>query len=258
MTVSTRLAVLTLMVGFLIEGVGEAFEFVSKQWLLSHVPHALLDIYYIGPATTVLGFLFAFMGRHEWSETHRQHVIHGHKVLGFAIVTLGTVAGAFALLVYEYPTAVVPTFLPWTLGILTAIGLGASFVSYMLICYHITSQRGKAFLGGSVAWGAVVSAWAGITVGSNFGTILAALRSDPGSLASTVNNLTFVTTVLCVSYFLLAVGYHDAYRLLLRGILPEGHVPAKKYRGPSRTSSAIGGTTAPAGGAQGSPPSASP
>ncbi len=232
MTLSTRLAVVTLMAGFLIEGVGEAFEFVSRQWLLSHLPHALLDIYYIGPATTVLGFLFAFAGRHEWSELHHRHVLHGHKVLLIAILALGGVAGTFAVLAFEYPGAVVPTFLPWVIGAATAFGLSASFLSYLLIGLHLTSQRGKVLLGGSVVWGAVVSVFVGYVVATNFGQILSDVKTNPSSVASTVSSLTFATTILFVSYFLLALGYHDAYRLLIRGILPEGHAPAKHYKLP--------------------------
>ncbi len=247
MTATTRLAVLILMVGFVVEGVGELFELVSKQWLLSHVPNALLDIYYIGPATTVIGFLFAFAGRHEWSELHHRHVLHGHKVLLVSIALLGAAAGTIGLFAYEYPSAAVPVLLPWILGAVVAVGFGGSFLSYLLIGYHITSTRGKICLGGSLGWGAFVSIVAGYFVGSHFMDILTALRAHSTSVATTVSDLTFVTTILFVSYFLLAVGFHDAYRMLLRGVLPEGHTPAKKYRGPSK----------PAPAAQPVPPSSS-
>lgn len=233
MTVSTRLAVMVLMLGFLIEGVGELFELVSNQWLLGHIPQALVDLYYIGPATTVTGFLFAFVGRHEWSELHRRHVLHGHKVLLASILLLGGVVAVVAVYAYEYPAAAVPTVLPWVLGIATAAGLGGSFFSYLLIGFHITSRRGKVCLGASVVWGAIISVFAGYLVGSHFQQILDGLRAHSTSLASTVSALTFVTTALFVSYFLLAVGFHDAYQMLRRGVLPEGHAPAKKYRGPS-------------------------
>ncbi|MDE1819402.1 MAG: hypothetical protein KGJ23_00685 [Euryarchaeota archaeon] len=232
MTLSTRLAVLVLTVGFMIEGVGEAFEFVSKQWLLAHLPNALLDIYYIGPATTVVGFLFAFAGRHEWSELHRRHVLHGHKALLIAIALLGSVATVVALLVYEFPGAAVPILLPWVMGVAVAVGLGSSFLSYLLIGFHITTQRGKACLVAALAWGVLVSVIAGYEVGANFVSLVASLRTGNLSVANSLSSLLVVTTILFVSYFLLMFAYRDAYQQLLRGILPKGHTPAKHYRGP--------------------------
>lgn len=222
MTFTTRLALLILTVGFVIEGIGEASEFLQRSFLSGQ----LIYFYYVGPSSTVIGFLCAFVGRHEWSELHRKHVLHAHRVLALAIVLLGSVIGTIFVMAVYFPTTVIPVALPWGLGIAAAVGLGSSFVSYLLIAYHLTSVRGKVFLAAALVWAAVVSALTGYFLASNLGQVITAIHKDPTSLAQALNALTFVTTILFVSYFLLTLAYHDAYRQLKKGVLPPGHTPA--------------------------------
>lgn len=228
MTVSTRAAVLVLTIGFLAEGIGEAYEFASKTWLSG----GILWLYYLGPATTGIGFILAFVGRHEWSEQHRKHVLHAHRALAAAIALLVGVGAAILFLSVNYATAALPADLPWILGALAAIGLASTFVSYLLIGYHITSRLGKAMLLLALLWAVIISLLAGYYVAANLGNIVSILHGDPLSLTHIVTALNFVTTVLFVSYFLLVIAFHDAYRQLLKGELPSGQTPAVRPSSP--------------------------
>lgn len=227
MTVSTRLALVVLTIGFLIEGVGEILEF-SHHWY--NLPGNFVYLFYAGPASTVVGFLFAFIGRHEWSELHRRHVIHAHRFLAVAIILLVSVVGAVLGIAAYAPTEFLTGGVPILLGVAAAIGLGSSFVSYMLICYHLTTTRGKVLLAGALVWAAIVSAFTGYELATNFGEIIGILHTNPLSLGEALNTLTFLTTILFVSYFLLTLAYHDAYRQLQKGVLPKGHVWAIHHK----------------------------
>jgi hypothetical protein len=224
LTATTRLALLVLTIGFLVEGVGEVLEFTQKTFALQHGD--IIYLFYAGPASTAIGFLCAFIGRHEWSELHRRHVLHAHRVLAIAVVMLIAVVGSVFVIALDFPTAIVPVALPWTLGIIAAVGLGSSFVSYLLIAYHLTSPRGKALLGGALAWAALFSAVTGYELATHFSVIITDLHQNPLAISEALNDLTFYATLLFISYFLLTLAYHDAYRQLQKGVLPKGHVPA--------------------------------
>lgn len=228
MTVSTRAAVLTLIIGFLIEGVGEAYELLNQTSIHGN----LIWLYAIGPATTFLGFLFVFFGRHEWSETHKRHVKHGHRMLLVAIIALGGAAVATLALVTSHQGSV-PSWVPWAIGAVAAFGLFSAFLSYGLIAFHITTREGQGVLIGALAWAAAVSIALGYEVAMAFPGILRTAPSAPFSVTSYIAPLSFWTTLTFVSYFLLTAGYFLAYHNLSRGVLPAGEIRAVRTRPPS-------------------------
>lgn len=211
MTRSTRIALVTLALGFLVEGATEAYQFFANGYL----SRAWAGLYYIGIGTTVVGFYLIYRGRSEWTESHRRLVTHGHRALW---VALALFCGSAAVLAITALALRVPDRAPLWAEVLVgggvALSFGNFFLGLLLIVYRLAGRIGR-YLGiAAYGWALGVAVLTGWIVAQQFLSLLTEFFTDPLALFASFAPLAFAMAPLFVTYFLLAVVYWDAYRHL--------------------------------------------
>ena len=227
MTANLRASLAVFSIGFAIEGSGEFYAWVTHSAGFSTGGILIA----LGPAFTVLGLLFLWMGRHEWNEIHHQRVKHAHRAFGLAIVSFIAAAGPLAYYTV-YAQAQPPLWVAYEFGGAVGSLLLFSFVTYFLVIYHLVGLGGRGTLLASLAWSIGVSGWAGITIGGELGTYISWARGGSLNVSALAGPLTGIFGYFFLSYFLLFAAYADAHRRVARGIVPTEAV-AKPGPGPS-------------------------
>jgi len=221
-TTSVRIAVLTVYVGFVVKGVAEAYEYFGHSWL----PGTWIDLYWLGPLTTLVGFVLVWRGRHEWEELHANRVRHGHAALATAILTLGLVVAFFVgTAVTGGSTTTLPSWTPLAIAAAITIAVGSAFLGYLFIVYQLVSGAGKVLLVLATAWALVVGLLTGLAVATAFPRLLSGAHTDLWALSSYLTPLSVSTGLLFVSYFLLVGAYHEAYRRVRSRVRPPASAP---------------------------------
>ncbi len=214
MTFSTRWALRTFLLGFLIEAATEAYQFVSTA---GSERSAWIGFYYLGLVTTGLGFYLIYRGRHEWTELHRHRLRRGHRLMGAAIgIFVASAATLAAIAYYLGPTHTggAPGWSVALVGGLVALALGNFFLSLVLVVLELLGPLGKVLAWTACAWALGVAVLTGLVVGERFGTLLHEFFTNPLGLIVGFAPLAFVLSPLCVAYALYAAAYWDALRRL--------------------------------------------
>ena len=217
MTRLNRIALLTFAAGFLVEGTTEAYQFFA----IGYLDHGWIGFYYIGLATTVLGFYLMYRGRHEWTEAHRRRFQSGHRLARAALLIFAGATVAIAVLgtVYGGPDSVgPPSALAWTVGGLVALAFGTFFLGLVTLVDQLIGRYARWASWVAFGWSLGVAVLTGWVVGNEFPALLRQFFTDPLLLVASFAPLAFVMAPLFVTYFLFTAVYLDAYRrMVLRG-----------------------------------------
>lgn len=216
MTANLRASLAIFSIGFAIEGAGEFYAWVTHSAGLAAGGVFLV----VGPIFTMVGLLFLWVGRHEWNETHRQRVRHAHGA--FFVAVLSFIAAGAPLAYYATRSnAVPPAWVAYEFGAAVGGLLLFSFVTYLLVVYHLVGVGGKGTLVAALAWSLGVSGWAGYVIGGDLATYLEWARSGSVNVAAVAGPLTGVFAYFFISYFLLFAAYADAHRRVAQGLATE-------------------------------------
>ncbi|MCI4352660.1 MAG: hypothetical protein L3K14_04650 [Thermoplasmata archaeon] len=213
MTRAIRLALATFVVGFVVEGGTETYQFFS----VGYSGQAWIGFYYIGLVTTGIGFYLMYRGRHEWTESHRRSVRRGHRFLWVALVMFLGAAGAIAglgLVERSSGTGGPPAIVVWIVGGLVAVAFGNFFLSLVVLVERLVGPVGRVISWVAFAWSLGVAVLTGFLVGNGILTLLHQFVTNPLGLIASFAPLAFVIAPLFVTYFLFAAAYSDAYRRL--------------------------------------------
>jgi hypothetical protein len=208
---SIRIALVPFMLGFLLEGATEVYQLAT---LGASGPLASV-LYYIGIATTLLGFFYFYRGQQQWKGLHRTAIEHGHRHLLIALSLFGggTVAVAVLSLV-EHATggSGVLLALGWLAGGLFALALGNFFLSLITIVRELLGRLARLVSWAAFGWSLGVAVLAGWVISVHFVEILRVFFTDPLGLVGTFAPLALALSPLFVTYFLLTAVYWEAYR----------------------------------------------
>jgi len=212
------IALETFVVGFVVEGGTEVYQFVSAGrpvWV---------GFYYVGLITTGIGFYLMYRGRHEWTEPHRHNVRRSHRLLWAALAMFIGAAAIISVLGsleggpgHGGPPAV----LIWIVGGLVALAFGNFFLGLVVLVDRLVGQVGRIISWVAFAWSLGVAVFTGLMVGNEFQKLLHQFFTNPLGLIASFAPLAFVIAPLFVAYFLFAAAYTDAYlRLRTHGARP--------------------------------------
>ena len=229
MTTNLRISLTILSVGFAIEGAGEAYSVASNGTFLPGTSLLLI----LPTAMTLVGLLFVWIGRHEWNLLHHSRVRHAHIVFGLSLLG-GIVAAAVVGLLLFYPNLGVP---PWA-SVLFGAAVGSlvlgTFVTYVVLIFHLVRAASRAALAGSLVWAVLVSAFVGRVLAGDLPTIIMLTNQRSLSVSGLIGPVSSIASFLFVSYFLLLAAYLDAHHRVAQGLRdepPATGVPAQP--GPS-------------------------
>jgi hypothetical protein len=207
MTRSTRLALATFALGFVVEAGTEAYQFFAHGYRTQAWP----GFYYVGLGTTVAGFYLIYRGRGEWTDSHRRLVKHGHRAAwaALALFAVATVLIVVAGLAFGTHSGA-PLWLEALVGGAVAVAFGNFFLGLLLIVYRLVGPLGRALALAAFVWSLGVALLTGWIVGQEYVSLLQQFVSDPLTLVASFAPLAFAMAPLFVTYFLLTGAYLDA------------------------------------------------
>jgi hypothetical protein len=229
-TTNLRLSLTILSIGFAIEGGSELYSVASGG---SFRPSPNL-LFLVPAVATLLGLLFVWIGRHEWSETHRDRVRQAHLVFGLSILA-GVVAGAVvALLAYE-PALGTPLWAEVVFGAAVGFLVLGTFVTYVYLVFHLVARPSKAVLIASMVWAFLVSTFIGEAMAVNLSSLLRLVAHRTLTLPTFLAPVDTLASYLFLSYFLLLAAYVEAHREIARGSAASAGLSVKPPRGRPRS-----------------------
>jgi len=207
-------------VGFAVEGASELYSFATPG-----ANHAGVNFLFLLPtALTVVGLLFVWVGRHEWTELHRQRTRRATAIFELSLVG-GFVAVAEVALLVAYPSVGTPGWAEVLFGAAVASLLFGTFVTYAYLVFHLVATPSKAALAAAVVWAFAVSVVITVALAADLPTVLALVDSRSFTVPSFLAPVSSLISYLFVSYFLLLAAYFEAHATVARG-LPPGAVRA--------------------------------
>jgi hypothetical protein len=218
-TARTRAALLTFAIGFLVEGATEVYQFLAGGYLA----RGWVGFYYVGLATTIIGFYLMYLGRHEWTETHRKRVRAGHRLAWAAVAIFGLATVAIAILgdLYGGPdSSGPPAALGWLVGGAVAVAFGSFFLGLVVVVEHLVGRYVRVATWVAFGWSLGVAVLTGFVVGREFPSLLRQFFTNPLLLVGSFAPLAFVIAPLFVTYFLFSAAYLDAFHTLERARRP--------------------------------------
>ncbi len=221
MTTNLRICLTVLSVGFAVEGASELYS-----WATPGADHAGLNVLFLLPtALTVVGLLFVWIGRHEWTELHRQRSRQATLIFGLSLVG-GAVAVAEVALLVAYPSIGTPLWAELLFGAAVASLLLGTFVTYAYLVFHLVRAPSQAALAAAVAWAFIVSGVITVVLAGDLPTVLGLIQSRSFTVPSFLAPVSSLISYLFISYFLLLAAYFEAHLAVARG-LPPGSVAAR-------------------------------
>jgi Na+/phosphate symporter len=220
MTVNLRLALTVFKVGFAVESASGFFALVSGAGQLPF--NGLLLI--LTPASSAVGILFLWVGRHEWNELHRSRV--GHANLAFAVSLVATVLAAAPI---AYLTAIgdptPPGWLAVEFGAAIAVVFGITFVTYALVAAHLVGRLGEIAMGAGLVWAVVLSAAIGFVLAPQLDPIVQTIAARSPAIDPIVRPITLLDALLAFSYLAFFLAFTDAHYRVALGLVPEDDAP---------------------------------
>jgi hypothetical protein len=212
MTTNLRICLSILTLGFAIEGGGELYSFVSRG-----AYHPSVSLFFILlSGVTIAGLLFLWIGRHEWNALHRSRVRRAHLTFGLSLLG-GAVGGATVAVLYEVPSLGVPLGAEVLFGASMASLILGTFVTYVILVFHLAPRMSQLALLASIAWALLISVFIGAALAANLPTVMTLLTTRTFSVPRFVGPVDTLASYLFVSYFLLLAAYLDTHRTVLRG-----------------------------------------
>lgn len=221
MTTNLRLALAIFSIGFAVDGVGDLYSFATH----GKFQPGLNLLFLLPVVTTLAGLLFVWIGRHEWSELHRDRVRQAHIVFGLSLLG-AVVAGAVVALLVLVPSLGVPLWAKIAFGASACSLILGTFVTYAYLVFHLVGRPSQAVLAGSIAWSLLISAFMGAALGAGLPTIVAIAIARRPTLPAFITPVDSLASYLFLSYFLLLGVYAEAHQKVARG-LPAGAKPGR-------------------------------
>ena len=230
MTTNLRISLTILSVGFAVEGASELYT-----WATPGVDHAgLRGLFLLPTALTLVGLVFVWVGRHEWSELHRQRTRQATLIFGLSLLG-ALVAGLEIGLLVAYPSIGTPLWAEVLFGGAVASLLLGTFVTYAYLIFHLVTLPSRAALSAAVAWAFIVSVIITFVLAGDLPTVLGLIRSRSYSVPSFLAPVDSLISYLFLSYFLLLAAYVEAHVVVARGLPPGADASAPDpSSGPSR------------------------
>ena len=211
-TTNLRVSLSILSVGFAVEGLGDAYSFVSHGQF--RPGSSLLVV--LPAVVTLAGLLFVWIGRHEWDELHRQRVRRAHHAFGASLLGALAAAAVVATL-YLLPGLGVPPAAEAVFGAAIAALVFGTFLTYVLLVFHLVGRPSRAVLVVAALWAAAIAALVGLLLAQHLPTILGLVRDRRPSVPAFVSPIDALASYLFFSYFLLFAAYVDAHRVVAAG-----------------------------------------
>lgn len=213
-----RLSLAIFSVGFLAEGLGDLYGFFRPLGAA-----ASQELLLLGPAFTVLGLVFLYVGRHEWSEVHRTRVKHAHRTF-FASLVFGALALVPVGLKALEPQAPLPAWAIFEFTLALTAALTLAFSTYLVVVFHLLRSPARAVALLALLSAGVVGLLIAQSLASQLDLIVgAALRRELPSPAQ-FGGVEALDPYFATTYFLFFAAYVDAHRRVARGL--EGEAPA--------------------------------
>jgi hypothetical protein len=210
-TTNLRLSLTILSIGFAIEGGSELYSVASKGSF-----HPSANLLFLVPAVaTLLGLLFVWVGRHEWSETHRDRVRQAHMVFGLSILA-GVVAAAVVAVLAYVPALGSPLWAEVLFGAAIGFLVLGTFFTYVYLIFHLVARPSQAVLIASIVWAFLVSTFIGEAMAVNLSSILGLVAHRTLTLPTFLAPVDTLASYLFLSYFLLLAAYVEAHRQIAR------------------------------------------
>lgn len=211
-TTSERHAIQALVVGFLLEGLTEIYQFVSAVGSASSSPAG----YYLSLATTILGFYFLWRGLHEWNRLHprspRRSSPRQFPWLGVGLLVGGFAATALLnLALGSVGAGDSPPVLAWAVGAVMVLAVGAFFLSLRTMISPCASPFGQWLGWTAFFWSLAVSTVAGLALGQVIVGLFIDFFTSWSELILDLAPFIFAIAPLFVTFLLLVVVYAGAY-----------------------------------------------
>jgi hypothetical protein len=227
MTTNLRVSLTIFSIGFAIDGGGDLYSLLSHG---SFHPGVNL-LFFLPVVMTLAGLLFVWIGRHEWSELHRDRVRQAHIVFGLSLLG-AVIAGAILALLVLRPSIGVPFWAKDLFGAAVSSLVLGTFVTYVYLVYHLVGLPSRGVLAASALWSLLVAGLIGQTMANNLSTIVSAIVERKPSIPGFLSPIDAFASYLFVSYFLLFAAYADAHRKVAAGPPPGTPRPLQAFRPP--------------------------
>jgi uncharacterized membrane protein YidH (DUF202 family) len=212
-TTNLRISLTVLSLGFAIEGGGEAYSLLTRGTLLPST-----SVVFLFPAVmTLVGLLFLLVGRHEWSELHHQRVRRANLIFGLSLLG-GFVAVAEVAVLAVYPGIGTPEWASVLFGMSLGSLVFGTFVTYGQLVFHLVSRPSKAVIIASLLWALGVSCLVGYDLAGDLPAVMNLIATRSLSLDNLVAPVSYLSSYLFLTYFLLLIAYVDAHVTVARGL----------------------------------------
>jgi hypothetical protein len=230
-TTNLRISLTILSLGFAIEGGGEAYSVLTRGTLLPST-----SIVFLFPAVmTLIGLLFLLIGRHEWSELHHQRVRRANMIFALSLLG-GFIAAAEVSILAFYPGIGTPEWASILFGASLGSLVFGTFVTYGQLVFHLVSRPSKVVIVASLLWALGVSALVGYDLAGDLPAVMGLIATRSLSLESLVAPVSYLSSYLFLTYFLLLIAYVDAHVTVARGLPASPAATASVGARPSATS----------------------
>jgi uncharacterized membrane protein YidH (DUF202 family) len=211
-TINLRVSLSILSAGFGIEGGSELASFASRG---SFQPGP--NLLFVLPALmTLLGLLFVWIGRHEWNMVHHDRVRSAHIVFGLSLLG-GVVAGAVVGALVAFPQLGTPAWASLAFGAAIGSLVLGTFVTYVLLVFHLVARPSQLALFASLAWALFISVLVANAFAAHCGEIVSLAVHRTLTVPTFFSSVDTLTSYLFVSYFLLLAAYLVAHGTVARG-----------------------------------------
>ncbi len=212
MTINLRVSLAILAAGFGIEGGSELASFASRG-AFQPGPNVL----FVLPAVmTLIGLLFVWIGRHEWNLLHHERVRSAHIVFGLSLLG-GVVGGAVIGALVAFPQLGTPLWASLAFGAAIGSLVLGTFVTYVLLVFHLVARPSQLALFGSLAWALLVSVLVASAFAAHCADIVGLAVHRTLTVPAFFSSVDTLTSYLFVSYFLLLAAYLVAHGTVARG-----------------------------------------
>ncbi len=200
-----------LILGFVIEGATEAYQFLERGNLSQGWPE-----YYSSLGTTILGFYLMFLGLREWKSFHSERATAGPGPrrrrwpwFGIGFWTTGTVATALLSIGLGGggAGASTPSCIAWPVGGLVVLAFGSFFYRLRVLAQPVGPRIGTAVGWVAFTWSLAVATVAGLVVGDRAILFLVEFVTNWANLVASVAPVVVAMSPLVVTYGLMAAVY---------------------------------------------------
>ena len=220
MTARLRFALTVFSIGFLVEGLGDLYSFVTRA---AQLPGGAFLVYF-APAFTVIGLVSLWLGRHVWNEEHKGRVRHAHLAFGVAIL-FAAVAAVPLVAADLLGGSAGGSYSPLVFSAAVAGLLWFGYLTYALAAGHLAGPVGRVLVVLALLWAAFVAfLMAGVAQGA-FPRLVEAITGRTFTTPGLIDPFTAQLSVLFVTYLLLFGAFVDAHRRVARGDAGGGRAP---------------------------------